>query len=249
MEASRDWVCIRLLTYESESEYKYMEQLLGVTDGTLPNTVFCLLSPDGKTKLTRPTRGPSIFRTPENMAFQMKSLASRYKSAVPNSFVAPVPLVDRVDLAMNVAASDNRPMVVFYHPSPSDLKKLVDSSKPVVWASELAGQFMYAATSSKADLKAMVNASGDAGVYIVEPDEYGVSGKIVRHVEFDKVVESLKRELSRALINFQPFQKNHQQHIRDGYVFGIEWETVVPESDPMSVQAKRRFKSRFNGMD
>ena len=108
---------------------------------------------------------------------------------------------------------------------------------------------MYAATSSKADLKAMVNASGDAGVYIVEPDEYGVSGKIVRHVEFDKVVESLKRELSRALINFQPFQKNHQQHIRDGYVFGIEWETVVPESDPMSVQAKRRFKSRFNGMD
>ena len=70
-----------------------MEQLLGVTDGTLPNTVFCLLSPDGKTKLTRPTRGPSIFRTPENMAVQMKRLASRYKPAVPNSFVAPVPLV------------------------------------------------------------------------------------------------------------------------------------------------------------
>ena len=110
-----------------------MEQLLGVTDGTLPNTVFCLLSPDGKTNLTRPTRGPSIFRTPENMAVQMKRLASRYKPAVPNSFVAPVPLVDRVDLAMNVAASDNRPLVVFYHPSSTDLKMLVESSRPIVW--------------------------------------------------------------------------------------------------------------------
>lgn len=226
-----------------------MEQLLGVTDGTLPNTVFCLLSPDGKTKLTRPTRGPSIFRTPENMAVQMKRLASRYKPAVPNSFVAPVPLVDRVDLAMNVAASDNRPLVVFYHPSSTDLKMLVESSRPIVWDAELAGQFMYAATSSKEDLKAMVNASGDAGVYIVEPDEYGVSGKIVRHVEWDEVAGSLNRELLRALVKFEPFQKNHQQHIRDGYVFGIEWETIVPESDPMSVQAKRRFKSRFNGMD
>ena len=226
-----------------------MEQLLGVTDGTLPNTVFCLLSPDGKTKLTRPTRGPSIFRTPENMAVQMKRLASRYKPAVPNSFVAPVPLVDRVDLAMNVAASDNRPLVVFYHPSSTDLKMLVESSRPIVWDAELAGQFMYAATSSKEDLKAMVNASGDAGVYIVEPDEYGVSGKIVRHVEWDEVAGSLNRELLRALVKFEPFQKNHQQHIRDGYVFGIEWETIVPESDPMSVQAKRRFKSRFNRMD
>ena len=226
-----------------------MEQLLGVTDGTLPNTVFCLLSPDGKTKLTRPTRGPSIFRTPENMAVQMKRLASRYKPAVPNSFVAPVPLVDRVDLAMNVAASDNRPLVVFYHPSSADLKMLVESSRPIVWDAELAGQFMYAATSSKEDLKAMVNASGDAGVYIVEPDEYGVSGKIVRHVEWDEVADSLNRELLRALVKFEPFQKNHQQHIRDGYVFGIEWETIVPESDPMSVQAKRRFKSRLNGMD
>ena len=226
-----------------------MEQLRGVTDGRLPNTVFCLLSPDGKTKLTRPTRGPSIFRTPENMAVQMKRLASRYKPAVPNSFVAPVPLVDRVDLAMNVAASDNRPLVVFYHPSSADLKMLVESSRPIVWDAELAGQFMYAATSSKEDLKAMVNASGDAGVYIVEPDEYGVSGKIVRHVEWDEVADSLNRELLRALVKFEPFQKNHQQHIRDGYVFGIEWETIVPESDPMSVQAKRRFKSRFNGMD
>ncbi|MBA62338.1 MAG: hypothetical protein CMJ76_08220 [Planctomycetaceae bacterium] len=246
MKASRDWVCIRLLTYENESEYKYMERLLGVTDGTLPNTVFCLLSPDGKTKLTRPTRGPSIFRTPENMAIQMKRMASRYQTVVPDSFVAPVPLVDRVDLTMNVAASDNRPMVVFYHPSPPDLQILVESARPVVWDSRLTGQFMYAATSSKEDLKAMVNASGKAGVYIVEPDEYGVSGKIVRHLAPDNVKESLKRELSQALANFQPFQKNHQQHIRDGYLFGIEWETLIPESDPMSVQAKQRFKARFD---
>ena len=91
VKASREWICIRLLTYESEAEYEFMEELLGVQKGTLPNTVFCMLAPDGKTRLSRPSRSPSVFRTPENLATQMQRLAAGYKSTVPDSFVATIP--------------------------------------------------------------------------------------------------------------------------------------------------------------
>ena len=225
-----------------------MEKLLGVAPDSLPNTIFCLLSPDGKDQLTRPARGPYVFRTPENMATQMKRLAANYQSSVGPSYVPPVPLVDRVDLAMNVAASDNRPLAVFYHSNPEDLKAMLEAVRPIVADVRLTGQFMFVATTKRVDLKPILQAEGESGVYLVEPDEYGVSGKLVRFVAHEEMAMKLADEMSRSLVQFRPNQKNHQQHIRDGYVFGIEWETVVPESDPMSVQAKQRFKARFNGM-
>ena len=243
--ASRAWVCIRLLTYENEAEYKYMEKLLGVRQGTLPNTVFCMLSPDGKTQLTRPARTPAFFRTPQNMAVQMQRLAARYQPAVQPSFVAPIPVVDRVDLAMNVAASDNRPLVVLYHPEASELVKMLEMNKKLAWQPAIVGQFIYAATTGQEELKPIMGQKGQAGLYVVEPDEYGVSGKVTQFVKAERVYETALTALRQGLAEFQPFQKNHQQHIQNGYVFGIEWETVVPESDPMSVQAKQRYKARF----
>ena len=223
-----------------------MEQLLGVREGTLPNTVFCLLAPDGKTQLTRPSRGPSAFRTPQNMAIQMQKLASRYKSKVDNNFLAPVPLVDRVDLAMNVAASDNRPLLVLFHPDPTELRGMLKILQPLAWNTEFTGQFMYAATSEAQDLKSLSGKKSQPGMFVVEPDEYGTSGRVTRFVGEDKLKEQAAEAIAEGLKKFVPFQKNHQQHIRNGYTFGIEWETIVPESDPMSVQAKQRFKARFN---
>ena len=178
VKASREWICIRLLTYESEAEYQFMEELLGVQKGTLPNTVFCMLAPDGKTRLSRPSRSPSVFRTPENLATQMQRLAAGYKSSVPDSFVAPIPLIDRVDLALNVAASDNRPLIVAYHSNTDGLNTILNSVKHVIWEPEFIGQFMIAATTQPEDLKPLSGGTGAPGLYVIEPDEYGVSGKV-----------------------------------------------------------------------
>jgi len=174
VKASREWICIRLLTYESEAEYEFMEELLGVQKGTLPNTVFCMLAPDGKTRLSRPSRSPSFFRTPENLATQMQRLAAGYKSPVPDSFVAPIPLIDRVDLALNVAASDNRPLIVAYHSNTDGLNTILNSVKHVIWEPEFIGQFMIAATTQPEDLKPLSGETGEPGLYVIEPDEYHI---------------------------------------------------------------------------
>jgi hypothetical protein len=224
-----------------------MENLLGVREGTLPNTVFCLLAPDGKTQLTRATRGPSSFRTPENLALQMNKMLQQYKTTVPDSFVSPVPYVDRVDLALNVAASDNRPLIVVFGSDEKELAAINSKLQPLVWDPSVIGQFMYASTTEIAELKVLIGKDKSPGIFVVEPDEFGVSGKVTRHVHLNAQGEDILAALKSGLKAFTPFSKDHRRHIANGYTVGIEWETVVPESDPMSVQAKQRYKARFEG--
>jgi hypothetical protein len=222
-----------------------MEKLLGVREGTLPNTVFCLLAPDGKTQLTRPTRGPSSFRTPENMALQMNKMLQQYKATVADSFVSPIPYVDRVDLALNVAASDNRPLIVAFGADEQELATINRKLQPLVWDTSIIGQFMYASTTNIGELKVLIGKDKSPGIFVVEPDEFGVSGNITQHVNLNAGSKDIMTAIKSGLNAFTPFTKDHRLHIANGYTVGIEWETVVPESDPMSVQAKQRYKARF----
>jgi hypothetical protein len=222
-----------------------MENLLGVREGTLPNTVFCLLAPDGKTQLTRPTRGPHNFGTPQNMALQMNKILQQYKPTVPDSFVPPVPYVDRVDLALNVAASDNRPLIVVFGTDEKQLATINGKLQPLVGDPSVIGQFMYASTTDIAELKVLIGKNKTPGIFIVEPDEFGVSGIITHHIDLNAQGEDILATLRSGLKAFIPFSKDHRRHIENGYTVGIEWKTVVAESDPSSVQAKQRYKARF----
>ena len=56
VELSRNFVCVRLETYESKAHQDMVRELLG---GKMVNTAFVLLAPDGKTQLTRAGRSPS----------------------------------------------------------------------------------------------------------------------------------------------------------------------------------------------
>ncbi|MCS5582275.1 MAG: hypothetical protein NZ777_02040, partial [Pseudomonadales bacterium] len=84
-----------------------------------------------------------------------------------------------------------------------------------------------------------------SGIFVVEPDEFGVSGKITQYVNLNAGSDDILTALKSGLTEFTPFTKDHRRHIANGYTVGIEWETVVPESDPMSIQAKQRYKARF----
>jgi len=46
---SRNFVCIRLATYEDSAEADYLRQVFSGRSGELDNTVFALMNPDGFT--------------------------------------------------------------------------------------------------------------------------------------------------------------------------------------------------------
>ena len=58
IRASRKFVCARLATYESKEEAEYLSRIFRGRSGQLENTVFCIMSPDGKDKLVRSGRSP-----------------------------------------------------------------------------------------------------------------------------------------------------------------------------------------------
>ena len=59
VEASRPFVCIRLATYENQDEVDFMKALYVSYTGEIANTLFALLSPDGKTRLSEADRSPA----------------------------------------------------------------------------------------------------------------------------------------------------------------------------------------------
>src|SRR5918911_333929 len=81
--ASRDFVCARLLTYESAEEGKFLESICRTGSGQLENTVFGFLAPDGVTPLTRVGRGPEhVFggspeETGRTMTSAMKEMSGK----------------------------------------------------------------------------------------------------------------------------------------------------------------------------
>ena len=53
IRASRGFVCARLATYENKEEAEYLGRIFRGRSGQLENTVFCIMSPDGKDRLVR----------------------------------------------------------------------------------------------------------------------------------------------------------------------------------------------------
>src|SRR5436853_2273798 len=82
VDASRDFICIRLATYEDKEEADYLVKVFPGRTGVLENTVYTMLSPDARQYLTRSGRSPDFaFQDSLDMARQMQSFAAKY---VPN---------------------------------------------------------------------------------------------------------------------------------------------------------------------
>ena len=241
--ASRQFVCIRLPTYESESEAEYLKSIYVGHSGDLENTTFALLEPNGRKTMARPGRGPRTFRSASQLAARMDTLAKDYPGSQSAKYQDPhPPTMDRVDLALNVAACDNLPLLVTYAATDEDLKQLNQSLAAHVWNDELAGQFVFATTRNQADLKPLNGSTKNGGILVIDPGPYGITGR-VKH-EFAEVDETLSAKLLQFVKSLPPKTKDRTEHRHYGLQLGLDWETVIPETDPLSIRAKARARVR-----
>lgn len=242
--ASRQFVCIRLSTYESQEEADFLKSLYVGRSGDLENTTFALLSPDGSRTLARPGRGPRAFRNPSQLASRMNQMAENYPGSRDARFTDPqLPALDRVDLALNVAACEGLPMLVTYAADADALKSLHKSMAETVWTEELAGQFVMVATTKRTDLKPLNGLAEDSAIVVVDPGPFGITGR-VKH-QYQAVTSQLPDSLHQFVQSFKPAPKNYQEHRLLGLQLGLEWETVIPATDPMANQARARARARY----
>jgi hypothetical protein len=236
--ASREFVCIRLATYESASEAKVLASVFQSRSGLLENTVFALLAPDGKTLLARSGRSPreAVGGTPDEavkaLAAKLKELSGKYPGSAPVG--AALPTLADLRRGLNVAACEIQPLVGIVAGGDESRKKIEQALLPLIWSGEFAGRFAVARAKDLAEAAEYVDGAlkGD-GVFVVQPDAFGLKGRLLAFVpgsDRDAMAAALKQGLQQ----FVAESKDSRRHIDEGMRRGIRWKTEIPVTDPMA---------------
>jgi hypothetical protein len=235
--ASREFVCVRLATYEDPVEAKFVRGLVRTGSGELENTAFCLLGPDGKTKLSRSARGTEqVYADAEAMAADLRRVVGRYS---PKAAMISLPLTANPRLGLDVAAADGLPLVVIVGKDDAARRRSVERLAKLAWTGEFIGRFVYAEGTVK-DILGVSGIAVNAGVVVIAPDTFGQKGAVLHQVEAEAPGEKLARALQAALAEYRAAGKTFRAHVREGHRQGIFWETRVPVTDPMEHAARER---------
>ena len=238
IDASRDFVCIRLATYESAEEGKMLESIFKGRSGKLENTVFAMFDPSAKQMLVRPGRSPGFaFNGADQiaiaqMASKMRELAMQYplKDKVDASD-ATLPYIADLRLATNIAACDNLPLLIVA--GDAEQRQLIEKRlKPLVWNAPFIGQFSFVAVDDVEELKSIENCKTEAGIVIVQPDQFGLQGASIEQISVAAGSQEISAALKAGLKHFEKYKKDPRQQIAVGQRRGVNWETVIPVTDP-----------------
>jgi hypothetical protein len=244
VEASRNFVCIRLATYEDAKEAEFLKQVFG-RDGKLENTVFCFLNPNASERLTRAGRGPRFqFEGPAEMAEFMNQTAFRFPGKPDGESSAPsLPQMKNLRLALNVAACDGLPLVVVHAATESQRQQMAQRLSTAS-RREMGGKFHFYESDNSTELRKLIGSKPRSSFYVIEPDEFGQDGKLIRTLAADTDAESLAHQLEKVAASLSKPTKSHRLHVRAGTSQGIRWETEIPVTDEMAKKATERRQSR-----
>ena len=227
VEASRRFTCIRLATYESQKEADVLATIFLGREGTVENTTFAILSPDGGRELIRGGRSPSRqFRSASALAGRMDAIAKRYDRN--SRATPPLPGMATVRLSLNVAACDGRPLVIGYAKTSNAAKKLEAKLAKIAWSKTFLGRAEWVVTSKGDDLK-KIGLKPATGIHVVQPDTYGLKARLLGTVK-DTQKKSLAK-LEAAIAKHQAESKTSGRHIRNARRAGLHWETAIPITD------------------
>ncbi|MEM7602278.1 MAG: hypothetical protein AAF357_12785 [Verrucomicrobiota bacterium] len=228
IEAARNFVCIRIATYEDKTEAQFVIDRVMSEGDDLRNFGYALASPGFETIVERSNRGPNFtYGSAEEMAAKLNSISEEYTSTLPENSLPGLPKMKDVRLAMNVASCDGLPCLVVFGNSEEERQRLQQKMGVVAWDPEIAGKFIYASTSEAADLAELGGDGISSGYLVVQPDPYGLKGEIITTISEPRSAERLKSELLSAVENYHRVSKTHGQHVRSGRQNGVVWETEV----------------------
>ncbi len=252
VEASRPFVCIRLATYENQDEVGFMKRLYVSYTGEIANTMFAMLSPDGKTRLSEADRSPAqVFggaphrRADEPGAAELnKAAAARMVESMgvislaypgkKGAAGAPqaLPYLSDLRMAVNVAACDNQPLLVVYAEKPAELARLEKALQPIAWSKEVIGRALYVPVSDAAEYTRYIKGGNAAtGYALVASEPYGRHAAPLLAIDAATRPDSVRKQLIAALALFNPPPKDFEKHEAEGLKAGIQWKPKTPITD------------------
>ena len=253
IEVAQKFVCIRLTSYESQSEAAFIEKLRG----NPVNTAFAILTPQGEPalKVQGLGRGPSeLFSDTADMVKQMNEVAAKFVATdAAQTPMLPVTLSAKLGLA--VASADLQPLVLVVASDAVARAALEAKVAKLAWSKDFQGFFTYA---NAANTKALVltsaidNGAGNSaamnkdGVLIIEPDLFGAAGKIVAQISAGDVDTQLTSAMKSARTNHVRTEKSREQLKRLALAQGIYFETGIPVSGKREAEDRAKYKQQLD---
>lgn len=243
--ASKKFVCIRVISYEDETEKAFIATL---TNREPSNTAFAILTPDGKpaARGRGPGRGPmDLYKDAAEMAKGMDAIAEKYPlKKVEGVPALPVSLTAKVGLA--VAASENQPLVVVVSDGGKQQEEIEAKLAPLAWSKPFDGRFVYASTSAAKG----VPKSGDfkiaSGIAVIEPDTFGMGGKIVKEIPADQSATKIAEALTEALKSHVVMSKTRRGLHFQGLKEGIFYVPNLPVVARGEASDRERYKAQLD---
>ena len=255
--ASRDFVCIRLTSYESAEEAAFVTKL----QGNPVNTVFAILTPDALPALAMKGlgRGPGeLFADPADMVKQMGEVAAKFAggSAATKADGQPaLPITLDARLGLAVASADLQPLALVIAPDEKTRAALEAKLAVLAWSNDLRGRFTYASADSLRGLKldghgesksdTLKSGAFKSGVLLIEPDVFGVEGKIVSAIDANDVDKMLSDAMHAASAKHVRAAKSREQLKRLALANGIFFETSIPVSGKKEAEDRAKFKAQI----
>lgn len=227
---------MRPATYESAEEAKVLGKWFSGRDGDLENTTFVLLDPSGKKAISRAGRGPEMAFS--NAAAFTEALKKGSAAYQPKKGERVLPTVVDFRLGLNVAASDGLPLVAIVDANNASRERISKAVAETVWAKELNGLAHYVVLEDASALEELEGFEADKKIYVLQPDTFGRSGKIVS--AFAASEKKLATKLGAAFGGAKIEKASHRQHVRQGKRAGISWKSKIPVTDGAAARSGRK---------
>ena len=226
--ASRNWVCVRLDSYESVHNQNLIRKYL---NGRFENTAFVLLSPDCKPITRKGSRSPlmtfgSVQATVDSMNIYSLEYERKNKKQNPNPQD-----FESIKTSLNVASADQRPLIVISSPKNSR-RTIYEKIRNVFSHKDLIGRFHFDFEDPDGNWSSFISgiSSTSNGLFIIFPDEFGQKGKVLKRLPIEIKTFDLIEELKSANLDFTRVTpvKNYSAHIKKGRALNIFFEPEIP---------------------
>jgi hypothetical protein len=228
-------------------------------NGRFENTAFCLLSPDGKQRLSRSGRAPwmafNTRRGPRGRAEDsekvtvaaMEKVASKYK---PKGDVK-TPIVQDFHSfrqALNVASGDQR-LLLFVSAQEGDQEQIRKTLSPVMGDTRIVGRFHTDFMGKKGDENWVEAISGvrsktKAAIFVIQSGKFGQKGSVVKQLPIDANAKEIKTALLNANGSFAKKEKRkvYSDHVAEGRRKRIYFEGGVEYGEDRDGDGKIDFR-------
>ncbi|MEM7603518.1 MAG: hypothetical protein AAF357_19160 [Verrucomicrobiota bacterium] len=234
IEASRQFVCVRLETFENEFHERKVREVLG---GVFANSAFTIFDTDGETPITGSGRMPMeglTGRKKPSLEITVKRLNEIAADYAIQGDQARATLQDfhTFRQALNVASADQR-LLLHVAGTPQEIERARSFLEPVMAHSDVIGKFHLDLDGGLIDHSLQENIEGTlerSGFHLIHAGTYGIRGRVIAHLPLESSAAIIKETLlsHNALFAQVEQRKAYADHVVAGLKEGVYFEQVIP---------------------